>query len=172
MVIALCNAVVGWLIPAFILGVVYHKITLHLRVGEAYHSETQVIQQQIRAENQKVVRMFVIIVCIYLAFTIPFAILQVVFVFILELAPKVARNQHFYALYLMLPNITALNSCVNPLVYARMHKEINGYLKVVWKKLKGFLSFNLRKSKSSYSLSDVISNKTCVSKAEVSQKGQ
>eukprot|EP00794_Sanderia_malayensis_P015749 gene15749-17338_t len=170
MAISVCNAVVGWIIPALILAIIYIKIVTQLRMGEANHSGAQVVQQQVRAENKKVVRMFVIIVSIYLAFSVPFAILQAVVVFQLKLTPAAfAKNQTLKGLYLILPNITTLNCCVNPLVYARMHREINAHLNGVYKKVKDALLglVSVKRSKSSYSLSEVATNKTCVSKFDI-----
>ncbi len=86
--LAVCTTVVGWIIPLTIMAVIYHKITRHLRDGENYHRDTQVIQKQIRSENKKIVKMFLVIVCIYITATLPFAVLSVVQICLNQLVPS------------------------------------------------------------------------------------
>eukprot|EP00112_Aurelia_sp_Birch-Aquarium-sp1_P004870 Seg1550.3 transcript_id=Seg1550.3/GoldUCD/mRNA.D3Y31 product="Cholecystokinin receptor type A" protein_id=Seg1550.3/GoldUCD/D3Y31 len=122
---------VGWVIPATIMVGTYYQIARQLRHSEAYHSDTQVMQRQIRNENKRVVRMFIIIVALYFLFTLPFAVYQVVFSVFWHYDTAKVKRKEFLIPYLLLPCISAMNSCVNPLVYAKMHREINRYLHAI-----------------------------------------
>ena len=156
MVLVVCQAFVGWFLPSLILALCYINITRQLRYGELHHDNAQVVLQQIRLENKKVVRMFTIIVCIYLVLTLPFAMLQIVQIILIRVAPNLLTPsiaKHLISLYLILPNVTVLNSCVNPVVYAKMHKDINRFLRGIWRKMGCRLLFSPRVSRSVHQVS-------------------
>lgn len=75
--------------------------------------------------------MFIIIVALYFLFTLPFAVYQVVFSVFWHYDTTKVKRKEFLIPYLLLPCISAMNSCVNPLVYAKMHREINRYLHAI-----------------------------------------
>ena len=119
---------IGWVVPAVIMVGTYYQIARQLRHSEEHHSDTQVMQRQIRNENKRVVGMFIIIVAMYFFFTLPFAVYQVIFSVFYHYDTAKFKRKEFLIIYLLLPCISAMNSCVNPLVYAKMHREINRYI--------------------------------------------
>lgn len=127
---ASCYTTVGWLLPGVILTTLYFKTAKELRTSEDYHSHAKVMQQQIRTENKQVVKMFVIVVGLFFSLTLPNAIYQIVHHYIYFFGNETARQKVYLGqIYTVLPCLSAMNSCINPLVYAKMQKEVNRYVR-------------------------------------------
>lgn len=136
---ASCYTSIGWLIPGIILATLYFKTANQLRASEEYHSHTKVMQQQIRRENKEVVKMFVVVVALFFLLTLPNAVYQVVYHYFYMFKVELIRGKsHLGQLYIVLPCVSAMNSCINPLVYAKMHREVNRYLHGLFGKLRRF----------------------------------
>ena len=135
---ASCYTAVGWIVPGIILVTLYYKTANQLKMSEMYHSNVRVMQQQIRKENREVVRMFVVVVTLFFACTMPNAVYQIVYHYIYLFGTGRPRT-YLIKLYTILPCLSAMNSCINPLVYAKMHKEINRYVRRLLTRLRGII---------------------------------
>ena len=127
-VYAACYITVGWIVPGVILVTLYYKTAGQLKMSEDYHSHARVMQRQIRRENREVVKMFVVVVALFFACTMPNAVYQIVYHYIYLFRVE-ANSPYLIQIYTILPCLSAMNSCINPLVYAKMHKEMNRHMR-------------------------------------------
>ncbi len=119
--------VTGWGIPSFVIGLLYLKCILNLQIPMAGNNNNVAMNQR-RAENKRVVKMFIIIVLLFFAFTTPYSVLYVAFNYLLifhkddvDINTAIKWN---YALFV----ITTANSCFNPLIYAKLHKDVSKFV--------------------------------------------
>ena len=127
-VYAICYTTVGWIVPGMILATIYYKTAKQLKMSEDYHSHVRVMQRQIRRENKEVVKMFVVVVWLFFACTMPNVVYQIVYHYI-YLFGAMSSKAYLIQIYTILPCLSAMNSCINPLVYAKMHKEVNRHVR-------------------------------------------
>ncbi len=126
--------VTGWGVPFIIISFLYTLCILDLRKISTTNSNDIAVNQR-KTENQKVVKMFIIIVCLFFILTTPYSLMYVTFNYLLtyrrsELDVNLIMKLN-YALFV----ITTSNSCMNPLIYAKLHQEINPFVKKVAKRI-------------------------------------
>ena len=132
-----CYIIIGWILPGIIFTTLYFKTARQLKLSEDYHSNARVMQQQIRRENKQVVKMFVVVVALFFTFTMPNTVYQIVYHY-LYLFDDITGKGYLGRIYTILPCVSAMNSCINPLIYAKMHKEFNRYVRGLMFKLRRF----------------------------------
>eukprot|EP00794_Sanderia_malayensis_P020283 gene20283-22269_t len=154
-----CWIVTGWGIPFIVISILYSICVFELMSKKKSNSVTV---KQRRDENKRVVKMFLIIVSLFFIFTTPYSLMYVTFNYLLtykrEAVDINAIMKWNYALFVL----TTLNSCMNPIIYAKLHREINPFVK----KLAGRVfncDSNKRKDGSAYEVSE----KTCSTQRSV-----
>lgn len=114
----------NWILPLVILCVLYSRCTKKLRENKLKYSQNETMKKR-ADENKRVVKMLSIVVFAFFMLTIPYT-----FFYMVAYAPQHMDFILVLTLNYALSVLTSINSCVNPFIYARMHKEIN----VVFKK--------------------------------------
>ena len=123
------QTLIGMILPPCICAIVYLFIGLDLKKGEQNHENNPAAYERIRKENKNIIKMFGIVVLFFVVLTYPYSIFwfYVKYIFLSNLNPL--DVSYLLTWNVGLSAVTALNSCVNPLIYARMHKEINRSLR-------------------------------------------
>ena len=129
--------VLGWIIPLVIICVFYvdavgslRKQNLNALGGEAMKKRQK--------ENKRVVVMLITIVCLFFILTLPTVLFQAIFIHI-NVVENILEWKTFWKLKLVQECLSiplVLNSCINPLVYAKMHQDIHAFVKRCWQKIK------------------------------------
>ena len=119
-----------WCIPYFILIVTYFFTARALKANSFAHDNTRALELR-NKQNAQIVKMFVIVVVIFLVMTMPYAIFYFYhwYMFVYD------RNHIDLVLHYTINNVlfilSSANGCVNPILYAKMYREVNGYLRNV-----------------------------------------
>ena len=120
--------VYAMVIPFFIMSYTYSITARAIRSNSLKHANNRAMEQRSK-QNAKIVKMFFIVVSIFFAFSMPYTITFVYFTYLVKYD---ASNPDIILAntltYIFLIPATA-NGCLNPFIYARMHRDINGYIK-------------------------------------------
>ncbi|XP_065069345.1 compound eye opsin BCRH2-like isoform X1 [Rhopilema esculentum] len=119
----------GWIIPLIIVSVLYTLSIKKLKSQAVIKDKSETAMRR-REENQRVVKMFIIIVGLYFIFTIPHSIIDL-FRYIDNKSDAVVVLHECSVI------IVLFNSCTNPFIYARMHRDVNSFVVGAWRKVKG-----------------------------------
>ena len=119
----------GWVIPLIIIAVMYGICIKALRDGR-FKNDTSDTAVRRRQENERVIKMFVIIVTLYFIFTIPHSIIDL-FRYIDNKSDAVIILHECSVI------VVLFNSCTNPFIYARMHRDMNSFVHNTWRRIKG-----------------------------------
>ena len=118
----------GMIIPLFVIVIVYCLIARALKANGFEHEDNRSMQHRNR-QNAKIMRMFFIIITIFFLFTMPY----VISFFYLEYSlgqdqfdPKI-KEIVTLTYTLLIP--ASANGCVNPFIYAKMQRDVNGYVR-------------------------------------------
>ena len=119
-----------WCVPYFIMTVTYCLIARALKTNSLTHDNSRAMELR-NKQNAKIVKMFVIVVIIFLLLTMPYMI----FVFYSCYVDVYGTNDidgrlHITIMYILFVMVSA-NGCVNPIIYAKMQRDINGYLRSI-----------------------------------------
>ena len=121
--------IVTTLVPTTILTAVYYSAAMAIiKSLEATQCSTQSKKRIMR--NRKVNRMFVIaVVCFFISVT-PYTIFCVLFALLTEYQRSfILSNRNLLNwVDLVLQTIMTFNSCINPFVYCKMHKEVASFI--------------------------------------------
>ena len=122
-------------VPSVIMGIVYFLTSRALRANTVKHDNNRAMQLTDK-QNAKIVRMFIIIVAVFLLLTMPYSICYMYGSY-LVLFDESSPNYKLISpiIYILLIPASA-NCCVNPVIYAKMHREVNGYLRTILQKIK------------------------------------
>ena len=126
-----------WCIPNFIIIIVYCLTALALKANTLKHANNRAMEQR-NKQNARIVKMFIIIIFIFFTLTMPYAIFYfygnyMIFYHFEKLDYRLITTLN-YTLFVA----ASANGCVNPLIYAKMHREINGYLKSIFHRIRRF----------------------------------
>ena len=86
-------------------------------------------------QNRNIVKMFIIIVVLFFVCTVPYAIFYAIVVFLLAYQKAAGAHSLIWTLNYALFVPTCFNSCINPLIYAKKHKEINEFVRKICRKI-------------------------------------
>ena len=89
-------------------------------------------------ENTRAVKMFLIIVTLFFLCTMPLTILLKIFVF--RGVKSLAEVHMFEILTEFALVLLLVNNCLNPFIYARMHQDINAFMKRSCQRVKSIFS--------------------------------
>ena len=129
-------ASIGWIVPLIIICVLYRRCIKTLQKNHFKSIENEIMRKRLK-ENKRVVKMFIIVVSLFFLVTFPFvATLLGINYSITFSTPswKTLRMMRMALEGLMVP--LALNGCLNPFIYAKMHQTFNAFVVKVWRKLK------------------------------------
>ena len=138
----------GWVIPLIVICVLYGICIKTLNSSSLKQDHGDAGKRR-RKEDKRVVKMFVLIVVLFFVFTIPHSIIDL-FRYIDNKSSAVILI-HECSVILVL-----VNSCTNPFVYARMHRDVNAFVVKTWMKLKGMKSKSLDSTTEGASAESVI----------------
>ena len=128
-----CWMTITSVLPLTIIASIYVAAAIKLNRNtavEAANNRTLLIRLR---KNKKVVRMFVVVVITFFVLTTPYTINYFMQICLgSELDTKVKEKWN-YGLFV----ISASNSCINPIIYNKMHEEVNRQIKRLCKSIKG-----------------------------------
>ena len=118
----------NWILPMVILCVLYSRCMKKLRNNKLKYSQNETMKKR-ADENKRVVKMLSIVVIAFFMLTIPYTLFYMGMSYMVAYAPQHMNLILILTLNYALSLLTSINSCVNPFIYARMHKEINAVFK-------------------------------------------
>eukprot|EP00112_Aurelia_sp_Birch-Aquarium-sp1_P000645 Seg1060.2 transcript_id=Seg1060.2/GoldUCD/mRNA.D3Y31 product="Tachykinin-like peptides receptor 86C" protein_id=Seg1060.2/GoldUCD/D3Y31 len=86
-------------------------------------------------QNRNIVKMFIIVVMLFFVCTVPYAIFYAIVVFLLAYQKAADAHSLIWTLNYALFVPTCFNSCINPFIYAKKHKEINEFVRKIYNKI-------------------------------------
>ena len=121
--------------PVVLIAIVYFLTARALKKNTMRHDNNRAMEQR-NKQNAKIVRMFIIIIIVYFLLTIPHAISYIYgcYVFFVDTWNSNYKIINTITYILSIP--ASANCCVNPIIYARMHREMTTYLGSITKRLK------------------------------------
>ena len=116
--------VISAFIPVTTLIIIYIRAARALEIQGLDANDVAVKKRKI--VNQKVVKLFTVIVCLFAVLTIPFYIFSVVFSTCLRngIITSALVIKIFIITFYILMILCSCSCCVNPLIYSRMHKDV------------------------------------------------
>lgn len=151
-----------WVIPNLIIMVTYWKTGRALKRNTVQHANNLAVLKR-NKENAKVVKMFVTIIITFFILTIPYGCYYFSLSYVLCFYnPKQLNFKTLITLNYVLFIPAAANGCINPLVYAKLHKDVNKFLKVAARRFCRFVAGFVYKpgSKGMYEVSSAWSVQT------------
>ena len=132
-------------LPCVIMVICYAMCSHALRAGISRLTNDNAIRDRL-IRNKKVTNMFIIVVVTYFVLSAPYIIFHFVdnYLQVYEAKFHARYTNKFMMLNYGLFTLSALNSCVNPLIYTKMHHEVSMTIKSRWRRL----SSSLRRSSS------------------------
>ena len=124
-----CILLIGWIIPLIIMTCSYSTMAYRLKVGEQNHVNNPEAFKHIKNENLRVVKMFITIVCAFFLFTTPYAVFYFTTSYLRYAKNYDVVSNHSVSVSHGLFVLTLANSCINPIIYARMHSKIREAIK-------------------------------------------
>ena len=164
-----CWMIIMTLIPFIIMTATYLATAIELNRNKIKHANNQAMKARVK-ENKRVVNMFLIVVTSFFFLTAPYAIYYFVSNYLLFVEPNdIDRNVLLawnYGLFI----VSVLNSCVNPIIYGKMHREVNRQIRPFFKPLRKLFSGCVGKlaleTHDSYALSSFSSSTTSFSRSD------
>ena len=134
-IISTIMIVYSMFIPGIVIAVIYCLTGVALRANTLIHENYRAMEHT-NKQNAKVVKMFALIVIVYFVLTMPYAVctFYVNYLLLHDAPHQVAASTYTLMHILRIPFYA--NCCVNPIIYAKMHREINQYLRRVTLKIK------------------------------------
>ena len=125
---------VGWIMPLFAVSIIYFLCSQELQKNH-FGKETNDTTRKRAMENKRVVKLFVTLVSLFAVLTLPYTVFFITTHFVLTYLRKEANFDLIWTLNYFLFVLTNINSCTNPIVYAKMHKEINNFAGKAWRRI-------------------------------------
>ena len=129
-------AFIGWIMPLIIICVLYRRCIKTLQKNHFKSIGNETMRKRLK-ENKRVVKMFIIVVSLFFLATFPFVATLLGLNYSLKFSIpslKTLRMMRMALESLMVP--LALNGCLNPFIYAKMHQTFNAFAVKVWRRLK------------------------------------
>lgn len=131
--------IIGWGIPLIV--IICFCCLILQRLNRAIQGGSQLSMQQRRIKrNRDILKLFIIMVCAFFILTTPYAAFYFSATYFMYLKPNkvdlVMAQQLNYALFVLMMT----NSSINPILYAKLHKEINKSTVKFWERLQEILA--------------------------------
>ncbi len=133
-VYAACWVIIGWGIPLFFILFFSYIITRVLRRDAACSSSCSITLRRVE-RNRKVFKMLVVIFLAFFLLTTPYSIFYAVVTYLIYMKPETIDENPLKQLNYAIFVLMVANSCINPVIYAKMHKEINKYARKLWESI-------------------------------------
>ena len=114
-------------IPFLLIIIVYYLTVLALKRSTLRHENNRAMELR-NKQNGRVVRMFIIIIMVYFLLTIPYAISNIYGCYVNFVDTLNPNRKIINTLTEILAIPASAHNCVNPIIYARMHRDIRKYL--------------------------------------------
>ena len=138
-----------WCIPSIVVTFVYFFTARALKANTFKHENSKAMEQR-NKQNAKIVKMFVVIVIMFSLLTVPYAIFYLYLSYMVVYGTNAFSTLNSTLNYVLFAASSA-NGCVNPLIYAKMHREINDYVRMVLQRITRFhCKCYRKKSESTY----------------------
>ncbi len=137
----------GWVIPLVIISILYGICIKTLYSSKMTKDKSESAIRR-RKENRHVIKMLILVVVLFFLFTIPHSVIDL-FRYIDNTSDDVLILHEVSVIFVL------FNSCTNPFIYARMHRDMNSFVRHAWRKVRGKTS-----KKTVDSSTDNISNET------------
>ena len=124
------------MIPSVIISVVYFFTARALKSNTMKHDNSRAMQLR-NEQNAKIVRMFVVIVVVFFILTLPYAICVIYMHYLGHYYEPSPTDDVISSLLEILHFPYSANRSMNPIVYAKLHSEVNGYLKRIVQRVRG-----------------------------------
>ena len=155
-IFVLCN----WCIPSLIMMFVYYFTARSLKASSLKHENSRAMEQRNR-QNAKAAKMFAVAIIVFFLLTVPFGVFYFFATYMLTYQRTDVDAILYYTLNDILSATANANGCVNPLIYAKMHREMNRYVRVVLQQVARYLCKCCHKeSKNTYAPSSASTEKT------------
>ena len=121
------------LIPGIIILIFYCATGIVLKANTLKHENTRAMELR-RKQNVKVLKMFAVITICFFIFTMPLGMWHVCFWYLRWQNSWKLAWQTEAILHTTCRLLYAANICINPLIYAKMHRAVNIYIRRLIKK--------------------------------------
>ena len=159
--------------PILLIIIVYYLTARALKMNTMRHENNRAMELR-NKRNAKIVRMFIIIIMLYFLLTIPHAISYIYGCYVFFVDTWNSNYEIINTMTYILSIPASANCCVNPIIYARMHRDISKYLGSVIQRIKmACFQFCKRRNESTpapsatWSLSTLKSNWTTIWKSRI-----
>ena len=125
-----------WCIPSIVIIFVYFFTASALKANTFKHENSKAMEQR-NKQNAKTVRMFVVVVIVFSLLTLPYAIFYFYVGYMVVYGTNAFSALHTTLNYVLFAASSA-NGCVNPLIYAKMHREVNDYVRMLVQRITRF----------------------------------
>ena len=125
--------ITGWGVPLLMIGIFYCLILRSLSNGLSEGCHLTILHKRLK-RNKDLLSMFIVIVCVFFLLTTPYAAFYFSATYLMLLRPQSidqgTAQQVNYALFTLM----MVNSSINPVIYAKLHKEVNMFVVRCWKR--------------------------------------
>ncbi|XP_065061353.1 neuromedin-K receptor-like isoform X2 [Rhopilema esculentum] len=125
--------ITGWGVPLLMIGIFYCLVLRSLSNGLSEGCHLTILQKRLK-RNKDILSMFIVIVCVFFLLTTPYAAFYFSATYLMLLRPQSidhgTAQQVNYALFTLM----MVNSSINPVIYAKLHKEVNMFVVRYWKR--------------------------------------
>ena len=126
-----CWMTISTVVPLAIMVVIYLATAIKLNRSTVALERTQ-SRLSLLEENKRVFRMFLVVVILYFLLTAPYSVYYFIQAYLYSALPNKIDRRALGAWNYGLFVVSVLNSCVNPIIYGRMYKEVNRQIKRAW----------------------------------------
>ena len=121
--------------PAILLIVVYCMAGIALKASKLKHENTRAMELR-KKQNSTVLQMFAIITICFFMLTLPFIIWLFYSTYLIVNYPRSLRLDIIIFLGSIFRALFFANVSIKPIIYAKMHREVNRYLRRLMQKFK------------------------------------
>ena len=124
---------VSAIVPGVIISIAYCLCARALKANELTHENSRAMQLR-NKQNARIVKMFIIIVAIYFLLAMPYVIYQYLYDFSF-LSDSIVYSPRYVVVEMILQHILIGKCSVNPIIYTKLHREMNGYLRRIYQRV-------------------------------------
>ena len=150
----------NWCISSLIMMFVYYFTARSLKASSMKHDNSRAMEQRNR-QNAKAVKMFAVVIIVFFLLTVPYGVFYFFATYMFTYRKTSVEVTLLKTLNHILFVAASANCCVNPLIYAKMHREVKRYVREVLQQIARILCKCCHKeSKNTYDPSSASTQKT------------